>query len=186
MPFQNPEDRVVWRKANVDRIKDHKRRHRARKAELGIPQDVPLDPAKRVAYLEKRTSQRDAGLARLAAYILQQKEEAALHRPARLERRRHISRVHRHRLRLQAIHCMGGACEWCGFDVPEALEFDHVKPILRKTAGVGTRQDSDRAYRKIIRGEWKNEVQLLCACCHALKTRADHSGSGRMFAAAAE
>jgi 5-methylcytosine-specific restriction endonuclease McrA len=76
------------------------------------------------------------------------------------------------RMRAKAIARMGGRCVHCGFDDARALVFDHVKPVRRGLRGVRksghTGVDTHRA---VLKGS--KAYQLLCANCHAIKTRQD-------------
>jgi 5-methylcytosine-specific restriction endonuclease McrA len=70
-------------------------------------------------------------------------------------------------LRHAAIMAMGGKCVRCGFDIEDALQIDHIIPIGQRRKG------ADVTYallNSVIDGTAVN-VQLLCANCHAIKTR---------------
>jgi hypothetical protein len=88
----------------------------------------------------------------------------------------------RHKLRAMAITIMGGCCSrpGCGFDDPRALQFDHVKAVRRRlNGGSNSAKSSDQLYRAIIRGE-RDGLQLLCANCHAIKTREEDNADGTL------
>jgi 5-methylcytosine-specific restriction endonuclease McrA len=85
---------------------------------------------------------------------------------------------YRIRLRAKAIARMGGRCVHCGFDDTRALVFDHVKPMRRGLNGKHkSAQTGDKTHRVVLKGS--KAYQLLCANCHAIKTRQDDS-DGRM------
>ena len=84
-----------------------------------------------------------------------------------------IYRNYRAKLRRQAIAAMGGCCEECGFADQRALQFDHRTPIRRGRNGLHkSAHTSDKVHRAIMRGQREN-LQLLCANCHQIKTRRD-------------
>jgi len=76
----------------------------------------------------------------------------------------------RERSRRNAILKLGGCCSNCGTMDHRVLEFDHIDPrggrIDRKTLGIS----QDKLLRIISKGNVDN-VQLLCASCHRIKTR---------------
>ncbi|MGY4567109.1 5-methylcytosine-specific restriction endonuclease McrA [Bradyrhizobium sp. USDA 3256] len=87
---------------------------------------------------------------------------------------------YRERLRKEAIRLMGGKYLDCGFDDERALEFDHIVPVRRGSSGVRPGHDCGEAlYRQIVRGK-REGIQLLCANCHAIKTREQDSCDGRL------
>jgi 5-methylcytosine-specific restriction endonuclease McrA len=90
----------------------------------------------------------------------------------------HKNKSFRLRMRTKAIARMGGRCMHCGFDDARALVFDHIKPVRRGLRGIRksghTGVDTHRA---VLKGS--KDYQLLCANCHAIKTRQDDS-EGRM------
>ena len=88
-------------------------------------------------------------------------------RDRRIDRKRKILAVE---LRHKAIMTMGGRCERCSFDIEDALQIDHIVPINRRTCGIIGRNGTWTMYTKIVDGDLTN-VQLLCANCHAIKTK---------------
>lgn len=62
MPYKNPEDRAAWKAAYIaaGRDKPIQERHLALKKYLGIPQDQPIDPVKREAWLARRAAMQAA------------------------------------------------------------------------------------------------------------------------------
>jgi 5-methylcytosine-specific restriction endonuclease McrA len=73
------------------------------------------------------------------------------------------------KLRLGAIIVLGGKCTQCGYYKDDrALQIDHILPIL-----LGRRRDemrhSQQFHLDIINGE-RDNLQLLCANCHAIKS----------------
>jgi hypothetical protein len=97
--------------------------------------------------------------------------------PVRDDRRRGYERDLYRKLRTLAIEKLGGECKKCGIRDGRVLEIDHINqtqngvsiPELRKkTSCKGT---DNTVHRKIIRGEITgDELQVLCANCHAIKT----------------
>jgi len=76
----------------------------------------------------------------------------------------------RERSRRNAILKLGGCCSHCGTMDHRVLEFDHIDPrggrVDRKTLGIS----QDKLLRIISKGNVDN-VQLLCASCHRIKTK---------------
>jgi hypothetical protein len=82
---------------------------------------------------------------------------------------------------MKAIRYLGAECVRCGFREPRALQIDHVAGdgdrdirVSGRTSGGNrnrSRTDRTRIYAQIARGERRGEFQVLCANCHAIKTR---------------
>ena len=66
-------------------------------------------------------------------------------------------------LRQAAIRFLGGTCVCCQCTDIRCLEIDHIIPVGKK------RVHRDVLYRSVLRGNTEN-LQVLCACCHAIKT----------------
>lgn len=70
----------------------------------------------------------------------------------------------------QAYEILGNKCVNCGIDDYRVLQVDHIKTIRRKN----NKSNADTGYRlrlKVIRGTTDlNNLQLLCANCHQIKT----------------
>ncbi len=73
------------------------------------------------------------------------------------------SREKEGRLRRYAILALGGKCR-CGCSCTDMLQIDHINPIGQK------RLPNGRLHRNILQG-LRDNLQVLCACCHAVKTR---------------
>lgn len=69
-------------------------------------------------------------------------------------------------LRLDAIEAAGGKCVACGIGDNRVLQFDHING-----GGCAERKKVSREaiWRQVIRGE-RDDLQLLCANCHVIKT----------------
>ena len=173
------EQKRAW--AQLPHVQERQRQYvkntAAKKRALGIPQNAPLDPVKRAAYLARRTEQAAAGRARAEAHNAELKRVAELNAPIRKARANAKHREHRARIRAKAIAIMGGECEWCGFDIEAALQVDHIKPLRRGLNKV--RESQGSVYRMIINGNVQG-LQLLCACCHQLKTRFVDNADGSL------
>lgn len=84
--------------------------------------------------------------------------------------------------RLAAIEYLGGECVICGINDERVLEIDHVNNDGYLTRGTGVR------YHHNITSGKLTGLQLLCANCHAIKTkehraekaRKDRGGSNRI------
>lgn len=76
--------------------------------------------------------------------------------------------------RLAAIDALGGKCCKCDFSDERALQFDHKTPLMRRENGLrnhgGCLQPSE--FKAIIAGD-PHDIQLLCANCHAIKSRTE-------------
>lgn len=172
MPFKDPEAKRVWRQANREKAREHKRTHYSRHKDRLKAEERARRAAKILALPDNERALHyimAAGhYARIqsavAAYIRE-------HTPpgGPMDTDANASRRHRARVRMAAIEKLGGRCEACGMDESAVLEFDHRAPVQRRTNGVRS-HDSLGLCRDILRGE-VDEVQLLCANCHTLKTR---------------
>lgn len=72
----------------------------------------------------------------------------------------------RRQLRRQVIEAYGGACACCGETTIEFLELDHVH-----NNGKAARKLYGCAYRRAQLVGYPGCYQILCANCHAAKTR---------------
>lgn len=153
MPYKNPQDKLAWRQANRDKTADY--RHKWLASSAG---QAYLEKQKALREVQKQVNAEKRLANRLANAEIKRKERAAKDRAYRL------------RQRVKAMTILGNVCIACGMDDPDVLEFDHIEPILRRTAGV---RSNDACY-EVIRHENPREIfQLLCANCHAKKTRAN-------------
>lgn len=151
MPYKNPEDKRLWQLANKDKCAEYKRKW--------------IDSASGRLYLEKQREAKDAQKLLRA----QKRQEDRI---ARLDETRGARALkdkrYRERTRAKAIDLLGSVCCVCGMDDPDVLEFDHIKPLLRKSSGEKGRD----VYRTVLASESPlDEFQLLCANCHTKKTR---------------
>src|SRR5215831_1773867 len=73
------------------------------------------------------------------------------------------SRKYVNKIRLEAVLKLGGACICCGCTDMRCLEIDHILPTGKKR---GHRQ---ALHLSILQGNMEN-LQVLCACCHSIKT----------------
>lgn len=88
------------------------------------------------------------------------------------EKQKEFQRLWRRKYRLdqklKAINVLGGKCSRCEVTDYRCLEFDHIKPELRKKSGEYV---SHVVIRQINTGKLtEKEIQLLCANCHSVKT----------------
>lgn len=77
---------------------------------------------------------------------------------------------------------LGGCCKQCGYSKHiAALQIDHIEPILRDKKSVQSGYGCQQLYNRLYRGlESIENLQLLCANCHAIKTYTeDKSKFGR-------
>jgi hypothetical protein len=153
MPFKNPEDKLAWQRANRDKCENYRNKWLESPAgQAYLEKQKALREKQKQANAEKRLAKR------LANVEIKRKERASK------------DRAYRYRQRVKAMAILANVCIACGMDDPDVLEFDHIEPILRRTAGVWSK---DTCY-EVIRHENPREIfQLLCANCHAKKTRAN-------------
>ena len=152
MPFKNKSDKAEWRRANRSMVATHKSKW--------------LNSPKGKAYLEAQR------VKRAKASALRKAEKDAIRRAKKHmanEAKLAYARDRSKRLRQAAIAALGGECIKCHITDERVLEFDHVKPLLRRTNG-RTQKDNRIDLRKIIDGR-RHGLQLLCANCHRIKTR---------------
>jgi 5-methylcytosine-specific restriction endonuclease McrA len=81
------------------------------------------------------------------------------------------NKQYRKELRLQAIQCLGGVCARCQFVDIRCLQIDHITPL-----GKPNGRNSVRLYLDVIKGHTEN-LQLLCANCHMIKTYEEDNSS---------
>lgn len=87
---------------------------------------------------------------------------------------------YRNQLRRRAIEFAGGRCSLCGFGDSRALQFDHITPVRRGANGLSkSKASSTPTYKAVLRG--KQGYALLCANCHAIKTRGEDKAASVPF-----
>jgi 5-methylcytosine-specific restriction endonuclease McrA len=76
----------------------------------------------------------------------------------------------RRKRKLKVIVLLGGKCNRCSYaGHPAAFQLDHILPLLRPSRTV--RSAGSTTWDAVARGQIiLDEVQLLCANCHAIKT----------------
>ncbi|SRR6266700_4591282 len=72
------------------------------------------------------------------------------------------------RLKQGAIIMLGGICVRCGWNDIRCLEIDHIIPVRGDRSLYGI-----KLYRSIVTGGSTENLQVLCANCHAIKTYED-------------
>lgn len=77
------------------------------------------------------------------------------------------------KLKQEAITLLGGICVRCGWDDMRCLEIDHIIPVKGDRSVYGI-----KLYRSIVTGGSRENLQVLCANCHAIKTYEDGNGEG--------
>lgn len=92
-----------------------------------------------------------------------------LHKVERNARRK----LYLHKCKIGALIVLGGQCVKCGYvGNIDALQIDHIKPIggeAKRRKGASSSYNQTAFYRSIIDGLREN-LQVLCANCHAIKT----------------
>ena len=158
MPYQNPKDKLAWRQSNKQKCAEY--RHKWLQGPAGqkyLAKQKALVEAQKKLNAEKRLANRLAN--------------AEVKRAQRAVK----DRAYRTRQRLKALKLLGAVCSVCGMDDSDVLEFDHIEPIFRRTSGIRSKESS----LEILRHDNPHEVfQLLCANCHAKKTRVNQEFIG--------
>ena len=153
MPYKNPEDKLAWQRANKEKCAEYK--HKWLEGSAG---QKYLEKQKALIEVQKKLNAEKRVAKRLANAEAKRAQRAAKDRAYRL------------RQRFKAIEVLGKVCKVCGMDDSDVLEFDHIEPILRRTSGIRSKESS----YEILRHEDPQAVfQLLCANCHAKKTRSN-------------
>lgn len=75
-------------------------------------------------------------------------------------------RRHRLSIREKAISILGGKCVECGESRIRTLHIDHIEPVRRKD---NTEHKAHAVALSVTKGV-KDNLQILCANCHAIKT----------------
>jgi 5-methylcytosine-specific restriction endonuclease McrA len=81
-----------------------------------------------------------------------------------------ILRNQKIRRRIEVIKILGGKCAVCGIKDYRVLEIDHIIPLNLGRRRKGLDRSSDYTYRHIIETGNTDNLQLLCANCHTIKT----------------
>lgn len=81
------------------------------------------------------------------------------------------SAYNRHKkYRFIIMQFLGGKCVRCGFDDIRCLNLDHIKPILRTRNNL-KHKSSTKLQEDIIHDrEDLDNIQILCANCHSIKS----------------
>ena len=77
-----------------------------------------------------------------------------------------------------AFEKLGNKCAVCGETRTGVLQFDHIKPIRRKTVGGKTERGPStvQTSRRIVTSDQPEKTwQILCANCHQLKTNIERA-----------
>lgn len=72
------------------------------------------------------------------------------------------------KLRQDAISQLGGKCAECGNNDYRVLQFDHIDG--GGDADRGGRNQNNRSVMREVRDGKRDDIQLLCANCHNIKT----------------
>ena len=102
----------------------------------------------------------------------QVKKWASEHPEQYQETRRKAYTKRMDKLRQDAIDALGGACVNCQRKDIRCLQIDHVIPLKG-----GQRIRVEIFYRSIVQGLTEN-LQVLCANCHAIETYYENGGRG--------
>jgi hypothetical protein len=100
-------------------------------------------------------------------------------KPIKRKQKKEYFRDEFRRLRKKALSILGGKCIICGIEDKRVLQVDHINRteqgvsviLMRRKPGGRRTSNNTQFYRNIIKGKiGSDEVQLLCANCHAIKT----------------
>lgn len=87
-------------------------------------------------------------------------------------KRREIKRRQDKRNSEKAYEILGGKCKGCGIKDSRVFTIDHIEPVLRHHKN--DHHSGSELRRLVATGRIsKDEVQLLCANCHIIKTSKD-------------
>jgi len=91
------------------------------------------------------------------------------------EFQRRWKKEQRRKHKAAVLALLGSRCSVCGNDDVRVLELDHIVPLKRnRTTNVAAGFNGTELWRRVAKGDIKDdEVQLLCANCHAIKTADD-------------
>ena len=105
-----------------------------------------------------------------------EKSLARKNRPGAQEKANAYERNRRRKNRLKAIAALGGCCLHCGILDDRVLQFDHKTPVKRREKGTRNYGGylSSEEWHAIVEGR-EHDIQLFCANCHVIKTRADQA-----------
>jgi 5-methylcytosine-specific restriction endonuclease McrA len=120
-------------------------------------------------YRDMTDAEKQRHLENKRRYEVRNKEQIAEYRKtARVHTRWSASRKESYRrLKCQAIILLGGRCVRCQLDDMRCLEIDHIIPVRGDRSIYGV-----KLYRSVVSGN-KDNLQVLCANCHAIKTYED-------------
>ena len=161
MPYKDQADKRIWRKYNREKQKEYTARY------------LKKNPDKKKSwYRENRTEV-------LEKQRMRRRRNGALERPKYLSQheRNSVSRLRAAQARLDAIDHLGGVCAHCGNADERVLQFDHIVATAHSNSGSVTNRTKDNIREIVslaIAGVSASlKFQLLCANCHAIKTRDD-------------
>ena len=94
-----------------------------------------------------------------------QREYDKQYRKKNRARIREVEKAYAQKLRQKVVEKLGGKCIYCGCDIPEALEVNHIHGL----EGVDPRHRSTTrsGLCAIIRGEYDCKIELTCRVCNA-------------------
>lgn len=73
---------------------------------------------------------------------------------------------YRQKIKKKALEILGGKCVYCGCDIPEALEMNHINGGGRKEKRINPHYTT-KIYADIIAGR-RTDIELTCRVCNAL------------------
>lgn len=90
------------------------------------------------------------------------------YRAIRIERDRKYYTQRYSRLRKEVIQKLGGKCVYCGCDVYEALEVNHINGGGSKELKTGSNRKGHITFYKEILNEQRKDVELVCRVCNSI------------------
>lgn len=148
MPYKNPEDKNAWQRANRHKQAEYRERW------LAGPRGQQ--------YLQKQKEAR----------LLQKLSRPKRRKPPRDDK----STRYRLKCRSYALALLGNCCKICGMDDDRCLHIDHIVPVGKERRRSDTWQEVLKSHKEAR--ELTEEFQLLCANCHAIKTKENGEQGG--------
>ena len=94
------------------------------------------------------------------------KEYHRKYRQENKDRIREVSREKIRKRRLDVIEKFGGKCVYCGCDIPEALEINHI--YGKKDIHKHHKTMMPSFIYAILRGEYDGQIELTCKVCNSV------------------
>ena len=103
-------------------------------------------------------------------YLMHKEEASKKYKEYRLKNLDEVRKRDRERMRLlrrKAFEMLGGKCVYCGCNIPDALEINHINGNWRQERKRGWRKTVQYIEREILKGTYPEPVELTCRVCNA-------------------